>query len=469
MHSTSEDITAKEDMGSRRWAGRIVDYVVFDLPLPEPDLTRSDSEDEAEYTKGGYHRVKLGDKFDNGRYTVIGKLGWGHFSTVWHCHDAQRKQDCAIKVQKSGDNYAEAARDEITLLHTLKSRNPKGERPVVEILDHFELSGPNGVHICLTFELLGKSLLSLIRRSEYKGIPVNFVKVIGRQILDGLRFCHEDCHIIHTDLKPENVLFVPSSKRMEHCEQQSPVFPSMRTGIDGIDGIESISVMPAGDAKNLTGEDLEVATTRVKIVDFGNACWTFHHYTDDIQTRQYRAPEVILGAGYDSRADMWSLACLLFELATGDFLFDPQRGKDYDRDEDHLALMMELLGPIPPELIKRGTHSHEFFTNKCKLRHISKLAFWNLRDVLREKYKMSSNDAIQLSGFLLPMLHYAPEQRPSAREALQHPFVNGPRTLAACRHRRNSTRHTSSSPLFPVAEIQNSPVTVRQSSQVSHI
>ncbi|KDD71236.1 hypothetical protein H632_c5487p0, partial [Helicosporidium sp. ATCC 50920] len=84
-----------------------------------------------------------------------------------------------------------------------------------------------------------------------------------------------------------------------------------------------------------------------KIVDFGNACWTNRHFTDDIQTRQYRAPEVILGSGYDVSADMWSLACMIFELVTGDFLFEPKAGRDFSRDEDHLAQMIELLDRIP--------------------------------------------------------------------------------------------------------------------------
>ena len=86
---------------------------------------------------------------------------------------------------------------------------------------------------------------------------------------------------------------------------------------------------------------------RVKIADLGNACWEHHHFTDDIQTRQYRALEVIIGAGYGAPADIWSTACMAFELATGDFLFEPHPGASYSKDEDHLAHMMELLGDIP--------------------------------------------------------------------------------------------------------------------------
>jgi serine/threonine-protein kinase SRPK3 len=94
-----------------------------------------------------------------------------------------------------------------------------------------------------------------------------------------------------------------------------------------------------------TAEDM--LTAKAVVVDFGNACWTHKHFTDDIQTRQYRSPEVILGAKYDTAADMWSLACVVFELVTGDFLFEPKSGPSWDRDEDHVALMLELLGKMP--------------------------------------------------------------------------------------------------------------------------
>jgi serine/threonine protein kinase len=82
---------------------------------------------------------------------------------------------------------------------------------------------------------------------------------------------------------------------------------------------------------------------QVKIADLGNACWTYHHFTEDIQTRQYRSIEVILGAGYSTSADIWSLACMAFELATGDYFFELSPGDNYSRDEDHIAHIIELL------------------------------------------------------------------------------------------------------------------------------
>lgn len=82
---------------------------------------------------------------------------------------------------------------------------------------------------------------------------------------------------------------------------------------------------------------MKYASLNVKLADLGNACWIDHHFSADIQTRQYRSPEAIIGAPYNERADIWSVACLAFELLTGDFLFDPQAGKSFTRDDGTLC------------------------------------------------------------------------------------------------------------------------------------
>ncbi|XP_040437537.1 SRSF protein kinase 3-like, partial [Falco naumanni] len=112
---------------------------------------------------------------------------------------------------------------------------------------------------------------------------------------------------------------------------------------------------------------------RVKIADLGNGCWVHRHFTEDIQTRQYRALEVLLGAGYGPPADIWSTACMAFELATGDYLFEPHSGEDYSRDEDHIAHVIELLGEIPRHVALGGRYSREFFNRRGELRHIRHL------------------------------------------------------------------------------------------------
>ena len=162
---------------------------------------------------------------------------------------------------------------------------------------------------------------------------------------------------------------------------------------------------------------------QVKIADLGNACWITHHFTEDIQTRQYRSLEVLLGAGYGPPADIWSAACMAFEMATGDYLFEPHSGEDYSRDEDHLAHVIELMGNIPRHIAFSGKYSREFFNKKGELRHITKLKPWGLFSVLTEKYEWDPEIAQSFADWLLPMLAFDPNDRATAEECLAHPFV----------------------------------------------
>lgn len=393
--------------------------------VPDNVSEPSDSEDESDYRVGGYHPVKIGETFNEGRYRILQKLGWGHFSTVWLGFDAEKKEHCAIKVQKSDTQYFNAAEDELKILRALKKKSKKSAKPLVELLDNFEHIGPHGRHMCLTFEVLSKNLLSLVKRYDYKGVPVPMIQVIARQLLQALDFIHEDCGIIHTDIKPENILFTQHLKEKAALQEDAQRAVLEMERLKKQDEAINNSAFAAIGSVYKPDPKLTFASGNIKLVDFGNACYTHHQFTDDIQTRQYRAPEVILGCGYDVKADIWSCACLLFELATGDFLFDPHGGEDYDRDEDHLALIMELLGPVPIFIREKAEFAEEFFNERGELLHIPRLNFWSLRDILREKYKLTGGEAECITSFLMPMLYYDPDHRASAKQLLEHPFVNG--------------------------------------------
>ncbi|MBN3322289.1 SRPK1 kinase, partial [Atractosteus spatula] len=773
-------------------------------PEQEEEILGSDDEEQEDpndYCKGGYHHVKIGDLF-NGRYHVIRKLGWGHFSTVWLAWDIQGKRFVAMKVVKSAEHYTETALDEIKLLRSVRNTDPNdpNREMVVQLLDDFKICGVNGTHVCMVFEVLGHHLLKWIIKSNYQGLPLPCVKSIIRQVLQGLDYLHTKCKIIHTDIKPENILmcvnepyvrrlaaeatewqkagapppsgsaghrpiqfylvvfhhfiYLPYSKlylvdffysfclfpkcstfffaykpllfslrlvstapqpkpmvkmsknkkkklkkkqkrqaellerrimELEELERgpeggeedeeeegQEPDTPEapvcaplkeatlqdmadeqeaegdgrqdrhqevilgQRDGMElncnghiregltpeeedeerramrkeedhhnandcvprdlypqnqmlllnsayqscngtaqgeeaaGPDGngpcvrgepqAEACSLQPDGRAGRgpqedmgraqdspdsqiriennlrnarvcfllnvgkhngvnkvarclaqlhsnsrnpvcvelacsphiyvgfvdhhsaaiLSGREMEMVflllsspkiaagnllvnpleplnadKMKVKIADLGNACWVHKHFTEDIQTRQYRSLEVLIGAGYSTPADIWSTACMAFELATGDYLFEPHSGEDYSRDEDHLALIIELmgkiprhlalcgkysqeyftrrdhialiielLGKVPRKLIAAGKYSKEFFTKKGDLRHITKLKPWGLLEVLVEKYEWPREEAQSFADFLLPMLDLIPEKRATAAECLRHAWLS---------------------------------------------
>uniref|UniRef100_A0A8C9VJ10 non-specific serine/threonine protein kinase n=1 Tax=Scleropages formosus TaxID=113540 RepID=A0A8C9VJ10_SCLFO len=484
-------------------------------PEPEEEILGSDDEEQEDpndYCKGGYHHVKVGDLF-NGRYHVIRKLGWGHFSTVWLCWDIHEKRFVAMKVVKSAEHYTETALDEIKLLRSVRNTDPAdpNREKVVQLLDDFKISGTNGTHVCMVFEVLGHHLLKWIIKSNYQGLPLLCVKSIIRQVLQGLDYLHTKCKIIHTDIKPENILMTvtdsyvrrlaaeatewqrsgapppsgsagalisPRSKllaikisknkkkklkkkqkrqaellekrmleleemertRPEACEDEEeeeelegpPCAPLKQATLQDIasevtEGEQVVQGGPKVSAGQLLINPLEpdnAEKIHVKIADLGNACWVHKHFTEDIQTRQYRSLEVLIGAGYGPPADVWSTACMAFELATGDYLFEPHSGEDYSRDEDHIALIIELLGRVPRKLIAAGKYSKDFFTKKGDLRHITKLKPWGLRDVLVDKYEWPLSEAQAFTAFLLPMLELLPEKRASAAECLLHPWFS---------------------------------------------
>ena len=218
-------------------------YNKFDMNSPQyTDSNNSEDEGLEDYKIEGYHPVHIGEILLE-RYVIMQKLGYGHFSTAWLALDSKYGNYVAIKIQKSEERYIWAAYDEVEILQELakhyfdkewinslkeyyknepekiKSIEKKENSHVVQLLNSFIYHGQNGKHFCMVFEVMGVTLLELIKRYNYRGLPIPLVRVITKQILIGLDFLHRMCNIIHTDLKPENILVCLTNEELRNIQE----------------------------------------------------------------------------------------------------------------------------------------------------------------------------------------------------------------------------------------------------------
>ena len=268
-------------------------------------------------TAAGHFQYSVGDNLTP-RFKIMRKLGEGTFGQVLECWDRRRGDYVAVKVIRAVPKYREAAMTELRVLRTLAEHDPGGRWRCARLLEWFEYRG----HVCMVFERLGPSLFDHLSRNGYAPFPLDLVRDAARQLLEALAFLHS-LGLVHTDLKPENVL---------------------QRGL----GVARVS-WPAGSrlAQRLP------ASNALCLIDFGSAAWDADPHAGVVSTRHYRAPEVVLGAGWSWPADLWSLGCLLVELLTGDALFATHE------NAEHVAMMERVLGPIPDSLLRRIPRDHE--------------------------------------------------------------------------------------------------------------
>ena len=181
---------------------------------------------------------------------------------------------------------------------------------------------------CIVCEALGLSLYDLLKKNRYRGLWVQDIQSVARQCLKALDFLHEQMNLTHTDLKLENVLF----KSTEALQVSS--FPREAAWQTSKPRVESDYVRPK--------------STEIKLIDFGNATYALEHHSTIINTRQYRAPEVILSLGWNELSDLWSLGCIVMEIYTGELVFRTHESLE------HLKMMEQILDSFPASLLAKA-------------------------------------------------------------------------------------------------------------------
>uniref|UniRef100_A0A3B3BC96 non-specific serine/threonine protein kinase n=1 Tax=Oryzias melastigma TaxID=30732 RepID=A0A3B3BC96_ORYME len=329
-------------------------------------------------------------------YEVLDFLGRGTFGQVVKCWKRGTGEVVAVKILKNHPSYARQGQIEVGILARLSGENAD-EHNLVRAFECFQ----HRSHTCLVFEMLEQNLYDFLKQNKFSPLPLKVIRPVLQQVATALKKL-KSMGLIHADLKPENIMLVDPVRQ----------------------------------------------PYRVKVIDFGSAshvskavCSTY------LQSRYYRAPEIILGLPFCEAIDMWSLGCVIAELFLGWPLYPG--ALEYDQ----IRYISQTQGLPGEHLLNTGTKTARFFCKESE----SSYAVWRLKTTEEHetetgmkskearKYIFSCLDDIahvnlmmnlegsdllaekadrrEFVGLLKKMLLIDAEERIAPAEALIHPFV----------------------------------------------
>ncbi|KAG7389145.1 hypothetical protein PHYBOEH_007560 [Phytophthora boehmeriae] len=304
-----------------------------------------------------------------GRYKVEMAIGEAVFSRTYKCIDINTDQAVCLKIIKNNKEYFDQGVDEIRVLEYIGQNCKVDQRHLVRLLDSFYFRE----HLIIVTELLRDNLYEFSRLLSQRGVINYFsiprLKKITIEVLEALDTLHA-LGLVHCDLKPENIL------------------------------IQNFS------------------SCTIKVIDFGSACFVTDELTSYVQSRSYRAPEVILGLLYDQKIDLWSLGCVIAEMFTGEVLFRN------DSEQTLLARIMTTIGPIPASLLaaREELQSQLIDTGLFTVDHAGNGVLAAQLHLPSLEEAVPTKD-VEFLDFLRALLQIDPTLRLSARQALAHPWL----------------------------------------------
>ncbi|KGL95254.1 Homeodomain-interacting protein kinase 2 [Charadrius vociferus] len=237
-------------------------------------------------------------------YEVLEFLGRGTFGQVVKCWKRGTNEIVAIKILKNHPSYARQGQIEVSILARLSTESAD-DYNFVRAYECFQHKN----HTCLVFEMLEQNLYDFLKQNKFSPLPLKYIRPILQQVATALMKL-KSLGLIHADLKPENIMLVDPSRQ----------------------------------------------PYRVKVIDFGSAshvskavCSTY------LQSRYYRAPEIILGLPFCEAIDMWSLGCVIAELFLGWPLYPG--ASEYDQ----IRYISQTQGLPAEYLLSAGTKTTRFF------------------------------------------------------------------------------------------------------------
>ncbi|WFD29080.1 dual-specificity kinase [Malassezia sp. CBS 17886] len=342
--------------------------------------------------KDGHFIVRDGD-YITPRYQICGLLGQGTFGKVVNCYDRKLRRRVAIKVIRAVQKYRDASQIEIRVLRCLRQHDPANEYQCVRLIETFDYRN----HVCIVSDLLDRSVFDFLKDNQFQPFPCRDIWLFAKQLLKSVAFLH-DLSLVHTDLKPENVLLVDAS-------------------------FDLVATSRRANAR----KKRVLRNAEIRLIDFGSATFNDEYHSGVVSTRHYRAPEIILGMGWSFPCDIWSVGCILVEFFTGDALF-----QTHDNLE-HLAMMEMVLGHLPDDFRRKAeTYKPEYFssgqldypksdTSKQSRRYVQSMK--RLEQIASGPAAYTKHNQAFVA-LLHRLLEFDPARRITVHEALKHPYFD---------------------------------------------
>lgn len=406
----------------------------------------------------------------NNKYILVKNIGNGQFSEVWLSINYTLNTYFAIKIFDT-DNL-DMGLKEIEILK--KITNAKCEY-CISYIEQFKFNNM----ICIVQKLMAGSLYTIMKAQYPNGYPISIVKIMINELLKALIFIHDKLKIIHADIKPENILLVGHSIDVEQiiktinlpekpnkCKgginklaskikklyghQPSPLssksdesselsldsnMPELLSNDDVYTDSDIVSSHSSTISRSYLDSDISdidnsdktftqivdqkyLINPHIVLADFGNY---IQNETDnivdygDIQTRHYRAPEIILRLALNEKIDIWALGCTIYELLTCKVLFDPHKTNEITTDMRQLYDIQCLLG-IYPQYFYTGRKNNVFFKNNYFLKKFNNITTINLKQLLINNIKENiSNQCLEdIYKIISDCLIYDISTRPTA-------------------------------------------------------
>ncbi|RAK91960.1 kinase domain protein [Aspergillus costaricaensis CBS 115574] len=309
------------------------------------------------YKPGQFYPVHIGELL-NSRYRVVGKLGYGSYSTVWLCHEKSEQTYVAVKILTKNAS-SRILSGELRIydhLSMLKSFHIGGSY-IRGLHDTFDITTPDGRYPCLVHPPMHMSLHDLRMLSSSRKLGEFLLKETLKCILQALDFLHTEANVVHTDIKPSNIMLSIDDPSIltdfEISEQQTP---APKKTIDSTRSIYTSRKLSL-PKDMLWGQPV--------LCDLGQARIGPSH-TGIIQPNIYKAPEVLFDMEWGFSVDIWNLGVMIWDIFEEKHLFNTlDEDGDYSLSH-HVAEMVGFLGLPPLAFIERSRETRNVFTDDGK-------------------------------------------------------------------------------------------------------